>query len=163
MDRDFPRAFAKSQAAAGSALPESGTVFISVADRDKREIVLPARRLVEMGYKILATQGTQVALARNGIESKTVRKYSQRDLPEPSIVELIASGEVDMVINTPGGQSERQDGYEIRAATVTADKPIFTTASELAAAVAALSVKDQPFEVKSLQQYELERRAKEQQ
>ena len=159
MDRDFTRAFAKSQEAAGSPLPKSGTVFISVADRDKREVVLPARRLTELGFKILATQGTQVVLARNGIESKTVRKYSQTHLDSPSIVELIDQGEIDMVINTPSGHEERADGYEIRAATVTADKPIFTTVAALSAAVGALSVQDEAFSVKSLQEYEIERRS----
>lgn len=159
MDRDFTRAFAKSQEAAGSPLPKSGTVFISVADRDKREVVLPARRLTELGFKILATQGTQVVLARNGIVSKTVRKYSQTHLDSPSIVELIDQGEIDMVINTPSGHEERADGYEIRAATVTADKPIFTTVAALSAAVGALSVQDEAFSVKSLQEYEIERRS----
>ena len=159
MDRDFTRAFAKSQEAAGSPLPKSGTVFISVADRDKREVVLPARRLTELGFKILATQGTQVVLARNGIVSKTVRKYSQTHLDSPSIVELIDQGEIDMVINTPSGHEERADGYEIRAATVTADKPIFTTVAALSAAVGALSVQDEAFSVKSLQEYEIDRRS----
>src|SRR5699024_13037 len=103
-DRDFPAAFAKSQAAAGSALPRSGTVFISVADRDKRSIVLPALRLQELGYKLLATQGTQVVLARNGIESETARKHSRQSEGE-TIVDLINRGDVDMVVNTPSGSS----------------------------------------------------------
>ncbi|WP_167142381.1 carbamoyl-phosphate synthase large subunit [Canibacter zhoujuaniae] len=160
MDRDFPTAFAKAQTAAGSALPMSGTVFISVADRDKREIVLSARCLHEMGFKILATQGTQVVLARNGVPAQTVRKVSQSKSDAPDIVQLIERNEVDMVINTPSGQAERADGYEIRAATVTADKPIFTTASELSAAVSALGAQQKPFDVMSLQEYEAERQAK---
>ena len=157
MDRDFPRAFAKAQAAAGSRLPRSGTVFLSVADRDKREIVLPARRLQELGFELIATQGTQVVLARNGIATETVRKHSQTDLDKPSIVDLIHEGKVDLVVNTPSGQSEREDGYEIRAATVTADKPMFTTVSALAGAVSGMADLGEPFAVKSLQEYAADR------
>jgi carbamoyl-phosphate synthase large subunit len=156
MDRDFPRAFAKSQAAAGCALPLSGTVFVSVADRDKRAVVLPVLRLQEMGYEILATQGTQVVLARNGITSRVVRKHSAQSEGE-TVVDLINSGDIDIVINTPSGRSARADGYEIRAATVAADKPIFTTIAELAAAVGALGVASEGFTVRSLQEYEADR------
>ncbi len=156
MDRDFPRAFAKSQSAAGSELPKSGTVFISVADRDKRSIVQPAQRLQELGYRLLATQGTQVVLARNGIESEAVRKHSAQAEGE-TIVDLINNGEIDMVVNTPSGSSARADGYEIRAAVIAADKPIFTTISELSAAVGALSAHSGAFDVKSLQEYEADR------
>ncbi|MGO3146566.1 MAG: carbamoyl-phosphate synthase large subunit [Leucobacter sp.] len=158
MDRDFPTAFAKSQAAAGSSLPTEGTVFISVADRDKRAVVLPALRLQELGYRILATQGTQVILARNGIRSEAVRKHSKQSEGE-TIVDLINQGGVDMVVNTPSGGSARADGYEIRAASVAADKPIFTTISELSAAVGALSALGEGFDVKSLQEYESDRQA----
>ena len=158
MDRDFPRAFAKSQSAAGSELPKSGTVFISVADRDKRGVVLPAQRLAELGYRLVATQGTQVVLARNGIESEVVLKHSQHSDGE-TIVDLINRGEIDMIVNTPSGSSARADGYEIRAASVAADKPIFTTVSELSAAVGALSAQLGAFEVKSLQEYAAERAA----
>ena len=156
MDRDFPTAFAKSQSAAGSELPTSGTVFLSVADRDKRAIVLPALRLQELGYRILATQGTQVVLARNGIRSATGRKHSKHSEGE-TIVDLINGGAVDMIINTPSGSDARADGYEIRAAAVAADKPIFTTVSELSAAVGAISAQSAGFDVKSLQEYELDR------
>ena len=158
MDRDFPRAFAKSQSAAGSELPKSGTVFLSVADRDKRAIVLPAQRLQELGYKILATQGTQVVLARNGIESETVRKHSAQAEGE-TIVDLINAGSIDMIINTPSGSSARADGYEIRAPALAADKPNFTTVSELSAAVGALSAQVDVFDVKSLQEYQADRDA----
>ncbi|QBE47459.1 carbamoyl-phosphate synthase large subunit [Leucobacter triazinivorans] len=158
MDRDFPTAFAKSQSAAGSELPTSGTVFLSVADRDKRSIVQPALRLQELGYRILATQGTQVVLARNGISSEVARKHSAHAEGD-TIVDLINRGEIDMIINTPSGSSARADGYEIRAAAVAADKPIFTTVSELSAAVGAISAQQQGFAVKSLQAYELDRRA----
>ncbi len=158
MDRDFPRAFAKSQAAAGSPLPTSGTVFISVADRDKRAVVLPALRLQELGYRLVATQGTQVVLARNGITSETVLKHSQQE-SGVTIVDLINRGEIDMIVNTPSGSSARADGYEIRAAAVAADKPIFTTISEVSAAVGAISAQVGTFDVKSLQEYQIDRDA----
>src|SRR5690606_16937056 len=99
LDVDFPRAFAKSQAAAYGGLPGSGTVFISVADRDKRAIVLPAMRLQQLGFEILATEGTAEVLSRNGIAARIVRKAS--DGASESVIDLIDRGDIDMVINTP--------------------------------------------------------------
>ncbi|WP_265521262.1 carbamoyl-phosphate synthase large subunit [Oerskovia flava] len=155
-DRDFPRAFAKSQAAAFGGLPTSGTVFVSVADRDKRSIVFPIKRLTELGFEILATAGTAVVLRRNGIPAMVVRKFSSgRGADgEPTIVDLITEGRVDMVINTPSGQGARADGYEIRAATTAADKSIVTTVQQLAAAVQGIeAVLAGPFDVWSLQEH----------
>ncbi len=155
-DRDFPRAFAKSQAAAFGGLPTKGSVFVSVADRDKRSIVFPIKRLTELGFEILATQGTAGVLRRNGIPATIVRKFSSgRGADgEPTIVDLITEGKVDMVINTPSGQGARADGYEIRAATTAADKPIVTTTQQLAAAVQGIeAVLAGPFDVWSLQEH----------
>ncbi|MEP6482228.1 MAG: carbamoyl-phosphate synthase large subunit, partial [Rhodoglobus sp.] len=160
IDSNFPKAFAKSQEAAYGGLPSSGAVFVSVADRDKRAIVLPILRLSQLGFKILATEGTAEVLARNGIEARVVRKYfmGQAVLEgEPSIVELINTGQVDVVINTPSGRSARADGYEIRTATVAADKPLFTTIAQLGAAVASFEAIRDGFDVKSLQDYAIER------
>jgi carbamoyl-phosphate synthase large subunit len=157
IDVDFPTAFAKSQAAAFGGLPTSGRVFISVADRDKRSIVLPIKRLVELGFEILATEGTAIVLQRSGIRSRVVRKQSAGRGPdgEPTIVDLISQGEVDMVVNTPSGQGARADGYEIRAATTAADKAIVTTTQQLAAAVQGIeAVRSGPFSVTSLQDYD---------
>lgn len=156
IDKDFPRAFAKSQTGAYGGIPLSGTVFVSVSDRDKRSIVLPILRLSELGYDILATVGTAEILNRNGISARTVRKFSEgeeSELGEPSIVELINRHEVDIVINTPSGRSGRADGYEIRAAAVAEDKPLFTTIAELTAAVASIEAVRNGFEVRSLQEY----------
>jgi len=162
IDVDFPTAFAKSQAAAGSALPTSGTIFISVADRDKPQLVLPVRRLEQLGYKIIATSGTAEILLRHGIRVGVVRKHSQ-DLAVaegPSIVELITAGKVDVVVNTPSGSNARKDGYEIRAATTAADKAIFTTIAQLSAAIGSFEVvKAGPFKVKTLQEHARERAA----
>ncbi|GGE88578.1 carbamoyl-phosphate synthase large subunit [Mycetocola zhadangensis] len=160
IDKDFPRAFAKSQTAAYGGMPLSGTVFVSVSDRDKRSIVLPILRFQELGYDILATEGTAEILNRNGISARTVRKYSEGDestLGEPSIVELINRHEVDIVINTPSGRSGRADGYEIRAAAVAEDKPLFTTIAELTAAVASIEAVRNGFDVRSLQEYAKDR------
>ncbi|PZE28247.1 carbamoyl-phosphate synthase large subunit [Curtobacterium sp. MCLR17_055] len=154
IDRDFPRAFLKSQDAAYGGLPTSGTVFVSVADTDKRAIVLPVHRLQQLGFTIIATEGTAEILRRNGIEVGIVGKYSQGG---ESVVDLLARGEVDIVINTPSGAAGRADGYEIRAATVAADKPLFTTIAQIGAAVAAIETIGSPLNVRSLQDYALER------
>jgi carbamoyl-phosphate synthase large subunit len=159
IDTDFPRAFAKSQSAAYGGVPLSGTVFVSVSDRDKRAIVLPVLRLAQLGYRLLATEGTAEVLARNGIAAKVVRKYSEPG-HEPSIVDLINDGGVDVVVNTPSGGTSRADGYEIRAAAVAADKSLFTTISELNAAVASIDAVRGGFEVRSLQEYGVDRAAR---
>ena len=162
IDVDFPTAFAKSQAAAGSALPTSGSIFISVSDRDKPHVILPVRRLAQLGYKILATHGTASILARHGIEVSVVRKHTDDKsvAAGPTIVELITDGLVDVVVNTPSGSSARKDGYEIRAATTAADKAIFTTIAQLSAAIGSFeSVISGPFKVKSLQEHAAERAA----
>ncbi len=156
-DVDFPTAFAKSQAASFGGLPDAGRVFISVADRDKRSIVFPVKRLVELGFEILATEGTSAVLRRSGIPSRVVRKHSAGRGPagEPTIVDLITAGEVEMVVNTPSGQGARADGYEIRAATTAADKAIVTTVQQLGAAVQAIEARRAgPFAVTSLQEHD---------
>ena len=162
IDVNFPKAFAKSQAAAGSSLPTSGRIFISVADRDKPQMLLPVRRLEQLGYEILATAGTAQILQRHGIKANEVRKHSQgsSETEGPTIVELITAGEVDVVVNTPTGSSARKDGYEIRAATTAADKPIFTTLAQLSCAIGSFeAVIAGPFEVKSLQEHAADRKA----
>jgi len=156
-DTDFPTAFAKSQSAAFGGLPTSGRAFISVADRDKRSIVFPVKRLQELGFEILATDGTAAVLKRNGIASTVVRKFSSGRGPagEPTIVDLISAGEVDIVVNTPSGQGARADGYEIRAATTAADKAIVTTVQQLGAAVQGIEAAlAGPFGVASLQEHD---------
>ena len=152
IDRDFPTAFAKSQVAAYGGMPTSGTVFVSLSDRDKRQAVLPVHRLQQLGFRIVATAGTAEVLARNGIRVETVRKHSEAGV-EPSIVDLIDAGEIDIIVNTPSGGIARADGYEIRASTVAADKALFTTISQLGAAVTAIEAARDAFEVTSLQEY----------
>jgi carbamoyl-phosphate synthase large subunit len=155
IDSTFPRAFAKSQDAAYGGLPRSGTVFVSVADKDKRSVVLPVLRLSQLGFSIIATEGTAETLARYGIATRVVRKHTDvaGATEGPSIVELIANGHVDIVINTPRGRSARADGYEIRTATVAADKALFTTIAQVGAAVASLEDRPDTPDVTSLQEY----------
>lgn len=162
IDVDFPTAFAKSQAAAGSALPKSGKIFVSVADRDKPQMLLAIRRLAQLGFEILATEGTAQILERHGVTAKSVRKHSQGSSESlgPTIVDLITAGQVDVVVNTPTGAAARRDGYEIRAATTAADKPIFTTIAQLSSAIGSFeSVIAGPFAVRSLQEYAQDRKA----
>ncbi len=161
IDRDFPTAFAKSQAAAYGGMPTSGTVFLSVADDDKRAVILPAHRLQELGFRLVATEGTAEILARNGIRVDVVNKYSATQASgERNVVDLINAGEIDIVVNTPSGGIARADGYEIRAAAVAADKALFTTMAVLGAAVSAMPALREGFEVKSLQEYAIDRRAR---
>ncbi|WP_309129256.1 carbamoyl-phosphate synthase large subunit [Microbacterium sp.] len=160
IDRDFPTAFAKSQAAAYGGMPTSGTVFISVADADKRAVILPAHRLQQLGFTLVATEGTAEILRRNGIDAAVVSKFSEtRDSGERNIVDLINDGEIDMIVNTPSGGAARADGYEIRAAAVAADKALFTTIATLGAAVTGMDAAGTGFAVRSLQEYELDRKA----
>jgi carbamoyl-phosphate synthase large subunit len=135
IDRSFGHAFAKSQAAAYGSLPTSGKIFVTVANRDKRGIVFPAKRLADLGFEILATAGTASVLRRYGVECEVLRKHFEDTDGTRDAVELIASGEVSLVINTPQGSGARQDGYEIRSAAVAADIPCVTTLPGAAAAV----------------------------
>ncbi|HEY7046513.1 MAG TPA: carbamoyl-phosphate synthase large subunit [Jatrophihabitantaceae bacterium] len=132
-DAVFGTAFAKSQAAVYGSLPAKGTVFVSVANRDKRAAIFPVKRLSDLGFRIIATSGTAQVLRRNGVDAELVGKFS--DGPG-NIVEKILAGEVDLVLNTPWGNSgPRIDGYEIRTAAVTAGIPCLTTVQAAAAAV----------------------------
>ncbi|TQM58327.1 carbamoyl-phosphate synthase large subunit [Humibacillus xanthopallidus] len=157
IDLDFGSAFSKAQQGSGSALPRSGAIFVSVANRDKRAMLFPVKRLVDLGFTILATTGTAAVLQRNGIEATLVRKITERgdgDKGERSIVDLILDGTVQMVVNTPSGQDARADGYAIRAATTSADKPIITTIATLAAAVLGIEAQlTEEVRVKSLQDH----------
>jgi carbamoyl-phosphate synthase large subunit len=135
-DQTFGSAFAKSQAAAYGSLPVKGTVFVSIANRDKRAAIFPVKRLSDLGFRVLATVGTAQVLRRNGVDAEVVGKFS--DGPG-NVVELILAGEVDLVLNTPwgsaGNSGPRVDGYEIRTAAVAAGIPCLTTVQAAAAAV----------------------------
>ncbi|MGO0576268.1 carbamoyl-phosphate synthase large subunit [Ornithinimicrobium panacihumi] len=156
IDAGFGAAFAKSQLRAGSGLPTEGTVFVSVANRDKRSMIFPVKRLVDLGFTLIATEGTADVLRRNGIPAEVVRKHSQGhgEDGEATIVERITAGDVDMVINTPSGRDARVDGYAIRAATTSLDKPIITTVQQLSVAVLGIeAMREGPLQVASLQEH----------
>ncbi len=154
IDRDFGAAFAKSQLGSTSGLPNSGSVFVSVANRDKRAMIFPVKRLADLGFEIVATGGTADVLRRNGIASTVVRKHSDRNDGEKGIVEMILAGEIGMVVNTPSGPNARADGYLIRAATTSMDRPIITTVQQLAAAVQGIEAQMKgELRVKSLQEH----------
>jgi carbamoyl-phosphate synthase large subunit len=153
IDESFGNAFAKSQEAVYGSLPVKGRVFVSVANRDKRAMVFPVKRLADLGFEIWATSGTAEVLRRNGVRAKIVRKQSDGAGPanelgvrEPTVVARILDGEVDLIVNTPFGTMSagsgstasaavRLDGYEIRTAAVRRGVPCVTTVAGLAAAV----------------------------
>jgi carbamoyl-phosphate synthase large subunit len=157
VDSGFGTAFAKSQEAAYGALPTKGRVFVSVANRDKRHLIFPAKRLSDLGFEVLATVGTAEVLQRNGVPSTVVRKNSDGRGPdgEPTIVDRIHAGEVDLIVNTPFGNSgPRLDGYEIRTAAVMRGIPCLTTVQALAAAVQGIeAMRGGDIGVASLQQH----------
>jgi carbamoyl-phosphate synthase large subunit len=136
LDTGFGTAFAKSQAAAYGSLPTSGTVFVSLANRDKRSAIFPVKRLADLGFRVMATSGTAQVLRRNGVACEVVGKYSEGP---GNCVERILAGDVDIVVNTPfgspGNSGPRLDGYEIRTAAVAAGIPCITTVQGMAAAV----------------------------
>ncbi|WP_219413616.1 carbamoyl-phosphate synthase large subunit [Pseudonocardia nigra] len=151
-DSAFGPAFAKSQAGAYGSLPTSGRVFVSIADRDKRAMVFPVRRLADLGFEVLATAGTADVLRRNGIDATVVRKHSESAAGE-TVVDRILAGDVDLIVNTPYGNSgPRVDGYEIRAAAVSRGVPCITTVQGAAAAVQGIeALKAGQIGVRSLQ------------
>jgi carbamoyl-phosphate synthase large subunit len=154
VDASFGKAFAKSQTASYGSLPTEGRVFVSVANRDKRAMVFPVKRLADLGFEILATAGTAEVLRRNGIPCTEVRKHFEPATDgEQNIVDIIKDGGVDMVINTPyGNPGPRVDGYEIRTAAVSRDIPCVTTIQGAAAAVHGIeALIQQDIGVESLQ------------
>jgi carbamoyl-phosphate synthase large subunit len=133
IDTLFGHAFAKSQSAAYGSLPTSGRIFVTVANRDKRGMIFPVKRLADLGFEIVATEGTAEVLRRHGVACDVVHKHYEAE--GPNAVSMIAAGEVALVINTPQGSGARMDGYEIRTAAVAADIPCITTIPGAAAAV----------------------------
>lgn len=142
IDTAFGHAFAKSQSATYGSLPTSGKIFVSVANRDKRGMIFPIKRLADLGFEIIATTGTAEVLRRHGIACEQIRKHYESGESEDA-VSLIRSGAVAFVVNTPqgSGASARSDGYEIRSAAVTADIPCITTVPGAAAAVMAVEAR----------------------
>jgi len=135
IDDSFPIAFAKSQIAAGNALPLKGTVFISMAKNHKEAIVEPARRLRAIGFDLIATSGTAEILQRHGVDVRVIRKVQEG---RPNLLDAMANGEVQFIFNTPSGKGARTDEGKIRAAAVSYGVPCVTTLPGCLAVVSAL-------------------------
>jgi carbamoyl-phosphate synthase large subunit len=156
ISKDFGGAYAKSQISSFGPLPKLGSVFISLADKDKSAGILPARALAEMGFQLFATAGTASFLESHQVKTALVRKHSDGpgEFGERTIVEILNSGEIDLVINTPVGRGTRADGWAIRTAAVQRSIPIITTTPGFSAAVAGIrSLRDGELDLASLQEW----------
>ena len=155
----FGESYAKSQIAAFGALPKSGSVFISLSDKDKSAGINAAAQLHEMGFNLIATAGTAATLKENGISATSVRKHSEGTGPlgEKTIVEQMVAGQIDLVINTPVGRGSRQDGWVIRTTAVQRSIPCITTVAGFNAAVEGIkAIRNSDLGVKPLQEWLVE-------
>jgi carbamoyl-phosphate synthase large subunit len=151
IDEDFGRAYYKAQIAAGQKLPMRGNVFISVKNKDKRDIVFVVKKLEDMGFGIVATEGTANALGRYGIKVQKVNKVGEK---YPTILDIIKTGNVNLIINTPVKKGPGSDDYQIRTLAIAAGVPYTTTMSGAQAVVCAIeAVKKKGVGVKPLQEY----------
>ena len=151
IDFDFGTAFMKSQIAAGQNLPLKGKVFVSVNNRDKRAIVYIVKKLVDLGFSIVATAGTGKVLKKNGVDCKIVQKLGEG---EKDILELVNKGNISLLINTPGDKKAKADESKIRSAAVMHGIPLITTIAGAQATVNGIeAAKKKGFEVKALQDY----------
>ena len=151
IDSDFATAFAKAQIGAGTVLPKTGTVFVSVKDSDKTVILPGVRKIAGLGFRIIATGGTADFLSEQGLTVEKVNKVAQG---RPHIVDRIADGEVDLIFNTTEGWQSLKDSKAIRTSALRGKVPSFTTAAASLAAVDAIeALRARPLEVKSLQSY----------
>jgi carbamoyl-phosphate synthase large subunit len=154
--KTFGEAFAKSQTASFGALPRTGTVFLSLSDRDKEGAVEPIRSLSQLGFTIVTTAGTHDFLLNQGISTGMVRKHSegQGANGEPTSVDIINFGQVNLVINTPLGRGSKHDGWMIRTASIARGVPIITTIAGFKAAVEGMKVlSDKSFDIRSVQEW----------
>ena len=160
IDDSFGTAFAQSQDAAYSGgLPTSGTAFVSLANRDKRSAIFPIKRLSDLGFRIVATEGTAEVLRRNGVIVDVLRKQHEGrgSQGEPTTVDAIMAGDIDLIVNTPYGVGPRVDGYEIRTAAVIKGVPCITTVQGLGAAVQGIdALRAGNLDVRSLQEHAIQ-------
>ena len=151
IDQDFGKAFAKAELGAGQHLPLSGTVFVSTNQRDKLNVVPVVKDFIDLGFKIIATEGTREVLQENGLEVELVLKVHQG---RPHVLDAIKNEEIQLIINTPAGQEAFEDDKFIRRTALSYKIPIITTiASAKATAAAIRSLQSQPLDVKALQDY----------
>ncbi|MEZ2121242.1 carbamoyl-phosphate synthase large subunit [Corynebacterium sp. CCM 9203] len=153
---NFGAAYAKAEDGAYGGLPTEGTVFVSVANRDKRTLIFPIQRLATLGFRILATSGTAQMLRRNGIECEVVYKHSdvKQGDDKISVVDQILGGDIDLILNTPAGSAgARHDGYDIRSSAVSVGVPLVTTVQGVTAAVQGIeAMRSGELTVRALQQ-----------
>ena len=149
---DFAGSFAKSQFAAGTRLPINGTALLSVPDEEKEDLAPLARRLVYLGFKLMATGGTAEYLRRRGFEVETVNKVREGS---PHIVDMLGQGRINLLINTPEGSAPLLDSRSIRLVANELNVPTFTTLAAAAAAAEAIAMvqSDGVLEIKALQDY----------
>ncbi|MGQ9812316.1 MAG: carbamoyl-phosphate synthase large subunit [Dissulfurimicrobium sp.] len=151
IDQSFGMAFAKSQIAAGLNLPVNGTVFLSIKAGDRAAILPVAKRLKEMGFDIVATEGTSIFLTEKGVENGMVFKISEG---RPNVIDLMKNHKIALVINTPSGKKTRSDSYYIRRTALEYEIPYFTTVQGAKAAVEAIfALKSEEIRVKPIQEY----------
>lgn len=154
LDNHFDTAFAKAGAAAGAKLPTDGKVFVSVANKDKRNSIIYVRMLESLGFDIISTGGTAEVLRRNGVSSTVVPKIQETEEGNKSIVDMIIAGDINLILNSPSGGQARGDGYEIRAAATSVGVPVMTTVSEFGAVVQAIqAMRNHSWSVMSLQEH----------
>jgi carbamoyl-phosphate synthase large subunit len=151
IDKNFGLAFAKSQEAAGNILPRSGTVFISVKNSMRRNIIFMVKKIADMGFKICASEGTSKVLRSNGVNAKTIPKIGEG---KPDIIDLIKAGEIDLIINVPAGKKSLIDSKPIRSAAVVQGVTYITTLEGAQAAISGMdSLEETGFSVKTIQEY----------
>jgi carbamoyl-phosphate synthase large subunit len=151
LDKDFGLAFAKSQEAAGNILPRSGAVFISVRNSMRRNIIFMVKNIEAMGFCIYASEGTWRVLSSNGVNAKLVQKIGEG---KPDIIDLIKSGDIDLIINVPAGKKSLIDSKPIRSAAVTHGVTYITTLEGAQAAISGMdSLERTGFSVKSIQEH----------
>jgi len=155
MDSTFGIAYAKSQIAAGQRLPIKGNVFISVNNQDKRAVVFIAKKLADLGFRLMASSGTADVLTRNDLEVQALPKlYEGR----PNIIDYIKDDRVDLIINTPSGKRTKEDETQIRSQAILYSVPLITTIAGAEASVNGIKtlIKKPKLGVRSLQEYHQE-------
>ena len=151
ISENYGSAFAKAQSGAGQILPEKGKIFISVQDSDKRNIVFLAKKLYDMGFELLATEGTAKILRNSNMKVEVLKKMSEGS---PNVLDVVKAGGVDLVINTPSGKNPHADGTAIRSVAVMRGIPCITTLAGAQASVNGIeSMATSGISVKSLQEY----------
>ena len=151
LDADLGVAYAKSQMAANSPLPARGKIFISVSDSHKKEVAAVARQFSDLGFELVATSGTAAVLEQAGLKVQRILKLLEG---RPNVIDLLKNKEIQLVINTPAGQSPREDEVKIRTTAVYTGTPIMTTLSGAkAAALGIAALKKSGYAVKTLQEY----------